>query len=118
MGLTCCSRRFPATEIRVGAKGEEVDAQAYHVPGDNGSRDNQYPVVNPKDLKAAGYGCHPRIHTRTRPPSDHRHQIRQDSKGGSQASNKAENIGTVKPGKEQALRILGKLLAAANCQAA
>ena len=112
LSLTRGSRFFFAEKVRISANAEEINQNADHVPHNHGPRNNQDAVVDPEDLKDAYDRRHPWVHARTRSAPEHRHQIRQNGKGGSQTGDKAKEVRTLKAGNEDALRVMKKLLTA------
>ena len=114
LDLTRRSSFFFAAKVCISADAEEINQHADHIPHNHGSRNNQDAIVDPEDLKEAYDSRHPWVHARSRPAPEHRQQIRQNGKGGAQTGDKAKNIRTLEIGKEDALRVMNKLLTAAE----
>ena len=108
---TRCSSFFFAPKVCISANAEEVNQHADYIPNNHGSRNNQDAIVDPEDLKEAYDRRHPWVHARSRSPPEHRHQIRQNGKRGSQSGDKTKEVRTLESRKENALRVMKKLLA-------
>lgn len=97
---------FSACKIKVRADAQKIDQYRDHVPQDHRSRSDQQSVVDPDNLKDTHDSCHPRMHPCTGSAPEHDHQVRQSSKGRPDSGQKAKDLGPLKPGEDQALRVV------------